>query len=152
MTNHVRTQLRDAVVGACDALTTTGIKCYPNRPGSRPVQTSELPLLLVYTNDENVELSSGTRGTRRLERVIELAVRGYARGTGDVDATLDTICAEVETALAADPTLGGLAKDLYLAAVKKEADDQAEQPTWFVDMTWRCEYHTREAAPTAAAA
>lgn len=152
MADHVRTQIRDAVVDACDALTTTSTRCYGGRPETRPVQTSELPLWLVYTEEETSEPISGTRATRRLERAVSLVMRGYARGTGDIDKTLDTMCAEVETALAADPTLGGKAKDLYLEAIRKASDDQAEQPTWFVEMTWRCEYHTLEAAPTAAAA
>ncbi len=150
MTDHVRTQIRDKVVDLCDALTTTGTRCHPARPKTRPLQT--LPALIVYTNDETLEIASGQRGSRRLERPLDLVIEGYASGTGDVDKTLDTMNAEVEAALAADPTLGGLAKDLYLSKVEKENDDEAEKPTWLIRMTWYCEYHTRETAPTAALA
>lgn len=150
MTSHVRTQIRDKVVDLCDALATTGTRCHPARPKTRPLTT--LPALIVYTNDETIEIASGQRGTRRLERPLDLVVEGYASGTGDVDATLDTINAEVEVALSADPTLGDLVKDLYLAKVEKEQDEDAEKPTWLIRMTFYCEYHTRETAPTAALA
>ncbi len=150
MTDHVRTQIRDKVVDLCDALTTTSTRCFGARPKTRPLQT--LPALIVYTNGETIEPVSGQRGTRRLERPLDLVIEGYASGSGDVDKTLDTMNAEVEAALAADPTLGGLAKDLYLSKIEKEDDDEAEKPTWLIRMTWYCEYHTRETAPTAALA
>lgn len=152
MADHVRTQIRDAAVDALDALTTTSTRCFAARPGTRPLQDSDLPCLIVYTNDESSEAVSGQMATRRLERRLELMVRGYAKGTGDIDKTLDTICAEVETALAADPTLGGKAKDLVLDSTAKEDDEDVEQPTWRVTMRWLAEYSTREAAPTAALA
>lgn len=150
MTNHVRTQIRDKVVDLLDNLTTTGTRCHAARPRTRPLNL--LPALIVYTNNEDLQLSSGQRGSRRLERPLDLVIEGYAAGTGDVDLTLDTMSAEVETALAADPTLGALAKDLYLLRIEKEQDDEAEKPTWLIRMTFYCEYHTRETAPTAALA
>lgn len=150
MTDHVRTQIRDRVVDLLDNLTTTSTRCHAARPRTRPLQT--LPALIVYTNDETVEIVAGQRGSRRLERPLDLVVEGYATGTGDVDKTLDTMSAEIETALAADVTLNGLAKDLHLAKVEKEQDDEAEKPTWLIRLTWYCEYHTRETAPTAALA
>lgn len=148
MTDHVRTQIRDYAVGLTDALTSTSTRCYGARPKTRPLHT--LPAWIVYTNAEGVDISSGTRGSRRLERTPDLVFEGYAAATGDVDKTLDTMSAEVEAALAADPAFGGLLKDLSLRSVEKEQDDEAEKPTWLIRMTWYCEYHTRETAPTAA--
>lgn len=147
MTDHVRTQIRDKAVDLCDALTSTSTRCFAARPKTRPLTT--LPAWIVYTNEESIEPSAGTRGSRRLARALELVFEGYAAGTGDVDKTLDTMSAEVEAALAADPTLGALVKDSYLAKVEKDQDDEAEQPAWLIRMTWYCEYHTRETAPTA---
>lgn len=150
MTDHVRTQIRDYAVGLTDALASTSTRCYGGRPHTRPLHT--LPAWLVYTNAEGVDISAGARGARRLERTPDLVFEGYAANTGDVDKTLDTMSAEVEAALAADPTFNGLLKDLYLRSVEKEQDDEAEKPTWLIRMTWYCEYHTRETAPTAALA
>lgn len=148
--SHVRTQLRDRAVTLCGALTTTGARCHAARPKTRPLTT--LPAWIVYTNDETIEVASGQRGTRRLGRVLDLMFEGYAAKIDDIDAQLDTMSAEVEAALSADPTLNALAKDLYLARVEKEQDDEAEKPTWLIRLTWQCEYHTRETAPTAALA
>lgn len=152
MANHVRTQIRDAAVDLLDGLTTTSTRCSGGRPGSRPIQESELPCLLVYTNEEESEPVSGTQGTRRAHRAVQLVVHGYAAGTGDIDATLDTIAKEVEAALAAAPTLGGLAKDVYLTGTVKESDPEAQQPTWAIVLTFTCEYSTREDIPDAALA
>ena len=153
MADHVRTQIRDKVKDLLDALTTTSTRCYAARPSSRPLHT--LPALLVYTNGEDINLASGQRGARRLERPLDLVVEGYVAESGasaDPDKTLDTINKEVEVALAADPTLTGLVKDLYLLRIEKEQDEEAEKPTWMIRMTFYCEYHTRETAPDAALA
>ena len=58
----------------------------------------------------------------------------------------------MRAALEAAPTLSGLAKDLWCAKAEKASDPEAEQPTWWIRLTWRCEYDTREGAPDAALA
>lgn len=152
MANHVRTQIRDAAVDLLDALTTTSTRCTGGRPKSRPIQESELPCLLVYTQEEESEPVSGTMGTRRVSRAVQLVVHGYAQGTGDIDTTLDTIAKEVEVALAANPTLSGKCKDLYLTSTVKDSDPEAKQPTWEIVLTFTCEYSTREDLPDASLA
>ena len=152
MANHVRTQIRDAAVNLLDALTTTSTRCTAARPKSRPIQASELPCLIVYTNDTDTEMVSGTMPLRRKVNNCQLVVHGYAKGTGDIDATLDTIAKEVETALAASPTLSGKCKDLYLTNTVKDSDPDAKQPTWESVLTFTCEYATREDIPDAALA
>lgn len=150
MANHVRTQIRDKVVDLLDNLTTTGTRCYAARPRTRPLTV--LPAIIVYTNDEDITLASGQRGSRRLERPLDLVIEGYVAETTDPDKTLDTIDKEVEAALSANPTLDGLAKDLYIQRAEKDQDDEAEKPTWFIRLTFYCEYHTGETAPDAALA
>ena len=152
MANHVRTQIRDAALALIDSLTTTGARAYAGRPETRPLQPSELPALLVHTNDVESEEVSGTRGSRRFVHLCDVVIEGYAKGTGDIDATLDTIEKEVRAALEADPTLGGLCKDLICTGANKDNEAEAEQPSWRIRMTWRCEYHTREGVPDAALA
>jgi hypothetical protein len=152
MANHVRTQIRDAAVALLDALTTTSTRCTGGRPRTRPIQQAELPCLLVYTNETETEMASGTMPLRRLVHNCQLVVHGYASGTGDIDATLDTIAKEVQAALEAAPTLGGLAKDTYLTSTVKDSAEDAEQPTWHVILTFTCEFHTREGTPDTALA
>lgn len=150
MANHLRTQIRDKVVTVVTGLATTGSRVHAARPGTRPLRS--LPALIVYTNGEDINLASGQRGSRRLERPLDLVIEAYVAETSDPDKTLDTINKEVEVVMAADPTLGALAKDSYLMRVEKEQDDEAEKPTWLLRMTYYCEYHTRETAPDAALA
>jgi hypothetical protein len=152
MADHLRTQVRDAALALVAALTTTGSNAFAGRPETRPLQAGELPGLLLYTNETESEEVSGQRGTRRIIHTCSLMIDGYAAGTGDVDKTLDTIEKEVRAALEAAPTLSGKCKDLVCIGAIKENDEEAEQPTWRVRMTWRCEYHTREGIPDAALA
>ena len=152
MADHLRTQIRDAVLTRITGLTTTGVRAYAGRAETRPLQASELPGLLVHTNDTETEEVSGTRGTRRLLHLADVVVEGYAKGTGDIDKTLDTIEKEVRAALEAAPTLGGLCKDLVCTGINKDNEADSEQPCWRIRMTWRCEYHTREGIPDAALA
>ena len=152
MANHVRTQIRDAALVLVTSLTTTGARAYAGRPETRPLQPTELPGLLVHTKDTESEDISGTRGSRRFQHLCDVVIDGFSKGTGDIDATLDTIEKEVRVALEANVTLGGLCKDLVCVSANKEDDPEAEQPCWRIRMTWRCEYHTREGAPDAALA
>jgi len=152
MADHLRTQIRDAAKTLVTGLVTTGANAFAGRPESRPLQESELPGLLVYTNEEESEFASGQRPTRRQVRNCQLLVHGFAQATADLDKTLDTIAKEVEAALEADPTLGALAKDLYLTNTAKESDPEAKQPTGEIVLTFTCEYHTREGIPDAALA
>lgn len=150
--DHVRSQCRDSVVALLTGLTTTGSNVFGGRPETRPLQDSELPGLLVYTTETESEAASGQRNTRRMVETCNLIVDGYARGTGDLDKTLDKMEKEVRVALAANPTLSGKAKDLvYFGSVKEDAEE-AEQPTWRNRMTFTLEYHIREDVPDTALA
>jgi len=152
MADHLRTQIRDAALTRVTSLTTTGARAYAGRPETRPLQPTELPGLLVHTTETESEEATMGRGSRRLIHNCDLIITGYAKGTGDIDKTLDTIEKEVRVALEAAPTLGGLCKDLICVNASKDNEADAEQPSWAIRMTWRCEYHTREGIPDAALA
>ena len=66
--------------------------------------------------------------------------------------TLDDIAAEVEAALAADVTLGGKAKVLYLAGIDDpEQSDEGDVPAGLVRLKFRVQYRTLNTTPTATA-
>lgn len=154
MANHLRTQCRDAAKTLVTGLTTTGSNAFAGRAETRPLQGTELPGLLLYTTETEVDEDgeSGAIGTRRVADVCELLIEGYAKGTGDVDAQLDTMEKEVRAALGGSPTLSGKAKDLKFIGSTKEDATVAEKPTWLIRMRFRLEYHTRETAPDTALA
>ena len=144
---HVRKQLRDNVAAAVTGLATTGARVYRSR--AYPLDSANLPGLLVYAAGETSEIDS-LASPRGLARVCEVVVEGVAQATANLDNTLDAIAAEVETALAADTTRGGLAKDTFLAATEIQISDEGDKPVGAVRLTYRVQYRTRETAPETA--
>jgi hypothetical protein len=150
MAAHIKQQIRDAAVTALTGLTTTTTKVFAAR--EFPLQAANLPGICIYTDNEEQEPGTLQRSGRRIIRNLELMVLAYVADTGDIDATLDTIAKEVETALAADVTLGGLAKDLLPVSQVKERDAEGETKAVSVAMLFNVEYHTAQAAPDVALA
>lgn len=154
MADHVKTQIRDAVAasGVLGNLTTTATRVFKARPDDLPLQSTELPALCIYTDEEEIELGTLSRSGRRLIRRLQLKVRGYVQASGDIDKSTDTITKEVETAMAADVTLGGLAKDIEPISVTKGQDAEGETPVAWVELLYIVEYHTAQGTPDAALA
>lgn len=146
---HVREQIRDAVVTACTGLTTTGTRVYRER--LYQLRAADLPGLRIYCGAEQVE-PDRLGAIHGQQRDMDLMVEGLARATSDLDETLDDIAAEVEAALAADVTLGGKAKVLYLAGIDDpEQSDEGEVPAGLVRLKFRVQYRTLNTTPTATA-
>lgn len=145
--SHVRQQIRDEVTTTLTGLTTTGTNVYKTRV--YPLEASGLPGLTISTPSEEVddELSSGSR---TIFRDLELVVVGYVQATADFDNTIDTIAAEVETALMADPTLNSLAKDVILDRMETEFSTEGNQPVGTITIVFRVLYATDDADPTVA--
>ncbi len=157
MADHVKTQIRDAVAasGVLGNLTTTGARVFLARPEEKPLQAAtptELPGLCIYTDEEELELGTLSRSGRRMIRTLQLKIRGYVQASGDIDKSTDTITKEVETAMAADVTLGGKCKDLWPVSVTKGQDAEGELPVAWVEIMFTVEYHTAQGAPDAALA
>ena len=103
--SHARTQIRAAAVAALEGVApVSASRVYP-------IDEAELPVLLVWTNAE--EITGGTHGA--YARELTLIVEAVARG-GTVDDDLDTLLVGVEKALARN-TLGGLCKPLAPTAI-----------------------------------
>lgn len=136
---HVRKIIRDAVVSRLTGLSATGARVYPTR--TYPVDVDSLPALCVYTLSE--ESSVDSLGTNRgLSRRLDLIVEAVARVNATLDDTLDAIALEIETAIAADPTLGGLAKDCTLASTRIAVRGEAEKETGAAVLTYSVTYRT----------
>ena len=96
MANHKRQQIREAVGTRITSLTTTGSNVFQSRV--YPLETGNLPALIVYTkNEANELLEMGSQ--RTLQRNLSLVIEGYAKGTANTDDTVDTIAKEVELSL-----------------------------------------------------
>ena len=140
---HVRKSIREHVVTTVTSLSTTGSNVYETR--YFPLQTGNLPALIVYTLDETVEDYTIGQNTRTQFRALNLIIEAHCRGTANIDDTLDTIAEEVEEAMVTDITRGGHAKDTKLVATDVEFDT-ASQKTGLMRLTYLISYNTVENA------
>ena len=139
--SHVRQQIRDDIVTTLTGLTTTGSNVFRSR--IFPLEETNLPALCIYTKSETSEYD--TIGLpRSVNRVLDVAVEAYVKGVSNYDNTLDTIAVEVEEAIAADVTLGGLAKDAQITAFEADFAGDGEQPVAVGRFTVTVEYRTVE--------
>jgi hypothetical protein len=146
--NHVRQQIREQVGTTLTGLTTTGSNVFQSRV--YPLAASNLPGLLIYTLVETSDLDA-MGSSQDLMRNLSLAIEGYAKASANLDDTLDTIAKEVETALAADTKLNGLAKNCHLSGTEIQLNGDGDQPIGVVAMTFSVTYRTAHNTPDVAA-
>lgn len=144
---HVRTGIRVALLAVLTGLTTTGARVFASR--MHPQGDAALPCLLVITNDEP-SIEEGLSNPPTLERMLDVSLRGVAKASASLDATLDKIIEEVEVAMSAVTTLGGLIKGLSLISIAVNYDDQTDKPVGLVDINYRITYFTRAGSPATA--
>lgn len=147
MANHLRRQIREAVGTIVTGLTTTGARVFQSR--DYPLQTADLPGLLIYTRRETSQPSTIHPG-RVVERAVQVVIEGVAKATADLDDTLDQIAKEIEIAMAGPPAaLLALSDDATLRSTDIDAQN-AEKPTGHIRMTYLVEYSNAENAPDVA--
>lgn len=148
MTDHVRKQIRDAAVTALTGLTTTTTNV-KNSP-VHPLQEADLPALRIFTPQESVQLL--TMGSnRKRERLCTLVVEACVKVATGYANTIDTIAKEVEIALDATSTLGGLCTYVEPRGFEEDQDGRGDKPVAVGRMTFEVLYYTRKGAPETAA-
>lgn len=145
--SHVRKQVRDYFETTLTGLTTTGTKVYASRVYS--LAENNLPAIAIYTKSETSAEVSFV-GKRVQNRVLDVAVEGYVRTTATFDDVIDTIATEVETALLADTTLGGLAINTELTSTEINFSGESEQPVGTIVLTFAVQYRTETGQPETA--
>jgi hypothetical protein len=151
---HARRQIVLAAVAALKgAVTGVAGRVFDGR--SEPIHTTQKPYLLVYgRQEESRDIAAldddgdgDGSGGRRLQRALTLAIDGVDKSDADTDAELDALALAVEQALAADPTLGGVARDVVLARTDLNARAEGETRTGRVRLEFDVEYHTAARRP-----
>lgn len=142
--SHARTQIRQAVVALLNGNTEAGNRVFSSRV--HPLDDAKLPALLVYTPQENIGERSMQR-PRTQERQLQLAVEGYLKARGDIDAEADALVLEVEQLIAADPSLAGLVKDISLESTATQLSGEGERPVAVITLTFAVLYCVKENAP-----
>jgi hypothetical protein len=145
---HVRKQIRDNIVTTLTGLATTGSRVYKTRV--YPLAQSKLPGLAIYTETEDIEIRT-INPPRTQMRNLTVTVDAFVKGVSNFDDDLDTICQEVEEALAADITRGGLAKDTRITGFEAEFSGDGDQPVANGRISVTVDYVTLENAVDSAA-
>lgn len=142
--SHGRQQVRDAVVTAVTSLTTTGSKVYSGRVF--PLSRLRLPALFVYSLEEEVVDEQSVMGLEQLRR-LTIAVEALTEANASLDDALDDICSEVEVAIHADTTLGGVAKWIEYSGVEITLDDGGQKAVGSAQMTFLADYRVDATDP-----
>ena len=136
---HVRKQIRDYFASAL----TSGValvnrRVFPTR--IFPLDGDNLPCLAVYAVSEVSGLQ--TMGQKTLTRDVSVSVEAYIKARNTFDDDIDAIAVQIEQAIAADTTLGGVAKDAVLASTEIEFSPEAERPVGVARLTFTVRYVT----------
>jgi hypothetical protein len=146
---HVRTLIVAAAVELLKTCPTPLGRVKSGRAAPMPV--AQAPYLLVYGRPERSAPLAGGRETRKLLRELTLAIEIVTASADDNDDQVNAIAAEVERALAAQPSLGGLSKDLWLAATTPDARADGEVRVGRARLEFTVQYVTVASAPDQAA-
>ena len=144
MADHVREQIRSRIVTNVTGLGTTGSRVFESR--IYPLESSALPGLLVYTLSESSEpIRIGPN--RLIQRNLNLVVQAYCEQNSDFDGTIDDICKEVETALASDRTVNGLAKDCFITSTEISFSSEGAKAIGYATLLFEVDYYTDAQSP-----
>lgn len=148
MPDHVRKQIRSAAIVLATGLAATGARVFDSRAVA--LNESNLPCWIVRTEDEEIAVDDTTLGaTKNEHRTIELCFEGMAREASgaSVQDDLDEMVKELEVAIAADYTLGGLVKDSHLMNIEIDTDDSGDRVFGAVRVVYSVNYWTARGAP-----
>ena len=142
---HGRAQIRDQVRLQLTGLATTGARVFAGRV--EPLAVSECPGLNVRVSEETAREDLMTLFESGGPREVQIVVEGYAAAGGE-DA-LDQIALEVETALEADPTIGGLVDQLTYQGALLRRVPEGEYDHAAVTLTYAAVYVVSRTNPGA---
>lgn len=138
MADHLRKQIRDALLAALTGQGNWGARAYASR--RHPLTAGELPAVCIYTLSED----SGRDSAQNLRRVLEVAVEAVTQINDTLDDTLDVMCRDIEAVIGGNPTLGGLAYEAQLVRtqIALQPAKGAQIETGSAVMTYRVTYRT----------
>lgn len=140
---HVRKQIRDQFV----TLLTAGVSLVSSRVYATrvyPLTQAKLPAITVTIGSESSGLMTmgATMGSKSLDRTVEIAVSVYENATASLDSAIDAIAVQIEEAIGADFTLGGIAKESVLTSTSIDFSGETEQPVGIATLTFSVRYVT----------
>lgn len=142
---HIRRQVRDDLVTTVTGLGLTGTNVFTGR--AHAIADAKLPALFVRTPSEESALDN-IGPTPAIQRNITAIIGILAAGNENVGNNLDAIAVQVENAIHADLTLGGVAD--FLMLVSTESDPPAgdgDQIANAMELTFIIETRTARTDP-----
>ena len=141
--SHVRKQIRDQFV----TLLTAGVTLVSSRVYATrvyPLTQAKLPAITVTIGSESSGLMTmgATMGSKSMDRTVEIAVSVYENATASLDSAIDAIAVQIEEAIGADFTLGGIAKESVLTSTSIDFSGETEQPVGIATLTFSVRYVT----------
>jgi len=140
---HVRKQIRDQFV----SILTAGVSLVSSRVYATrvyPLTQAKLPAITVTASAEASEIMTmgASMWARSLDRTVDITVSIYENATASLDSALDAIAVQVEEAIGADYTLGGLVKHSVLTSTSIDFSGETEQPVGIATLTFAVRYVT----------
>lgn len=133
---HGRKQIRDALQAQLTGLATTAGRVFAGRV--EPLGINECPGLNVRVSTETPRDDLLTMLEADAPRTVQILVEGYVGAGGE--SALDQIALEVEIALEAEPTIGGLVDQLIYEGTLLRRVPEGEYDHAVVTLTYSATY------------
>ena len=117
---HFRENIRTTVLTKLLNATLAGTNVFNSR--AYPVSTSNVPAIIIYTNSEQAEQSTGITSLRELSLSVEI----YVKKQIDPDKELDTIAQQVEEILGVNNDLDDLVKIIQYEGMEIEQNGDGD--------------------------
>jgi hypothetical protein len=141
---HPRKLIRQAVVAALVAANTSaGARVQPTR--IEPHKKTQLPAISVYTLSDPVDEDASTQTEEVHELEVEIAGWVAHTDTLSADDAMDDLAEQIESAMTADPYLGGKAGDSRLVGTLMqvvEDNARSDPQIGIVVLTYAVQYRT----------
>ena len=145
--SSARKQIRAAIKAALMNKTSAADRVFSNRTDplldkATDIEggTAEFPLLLVIVTDEDSELLD--ESPRRYRRTAKVKVEGTTNVGDNSDDALDDFADEIEAAMLADDSLGGLANDIRMTGTRMVLADSGRKVIGGVTLSFDVEFIT----------
>tara|TARA_B100000780_G_scaffold7817_1_gene5747 strand:- start:12581 stop:13018 length:438 start_codon:yes stop_codon:yes gene_type:complete len=138
---HARQQIREQLATTLTGLTTTAARVFDTRLYSH----DQLPCLTVFADKDTVDDEKSNSAKKWHDLVLKIEARAKAKES--VEDVIDTICAEIETAIYADTTLNNKVLDIIVEDTQIEYSVEQDQPIALATLTLNAVYRVAPGAP-----
>lgn len=139
---HERAALRTAIIAQLSGETGAGARVTSARAAPQP--GDPLPAISVYTSEETIDEASKKSVPRELKRNPLVQIEGWVSvaAGGDLDAAMDALALEIETAMDSDQFCDGYASESVLHETKFARALDGARPFGCVTLTYEASYRT----------